>query len=93
MGSESRPSFAPIPKRVLMVTSALAMGGCERQILATAEGLIPLGYEIEIFELAEIHSQFGLDDEFWKLGITSRTQLAHVSLGEGEHSAVAAATA
>src|SRR5262245_1054690 len=55
-----------------MVTSALAMGGCERQILATAEGLIALGYEIEIFELAEIHAQFGLDDEFWKLGITSR---------------------
>ena len=72
MDSESRPSFAPNAKRVLMVTSALAMGGCERQILATAEGLVSLGYEIEIFELAEIHSQFGLDDEFWKLGITSR---------------------
>jgi len=72
MGSESRASFARSPKRVLMVTSALAMGGCERQILATAEGLVALGYEIEIFELAEIHSQFGLDDEFWKLGITSR---------------------
>src|SRR5215510_165660 len=64
--------FAFGSKRILMVTSALAMGGCERQMLATAEGLVALGYEIEIFELAEVHAQFGLDDEFWKLGITSR---------------------
>ncbi|MFL5065887.1 MAG: hypothetical protein ACJ8ED_14685, partial [Xanthobacteraceae bacterium] len=55
-----------------MVASALAMGGCERQMLATAEGLVALGYEIEIFDLADIHAQFSLEDEFWKLGITSR---------------------
>jgi glycosyltransferase involved in cell wall biosynthesis len=66
------PVFVPGAKRVLMVASALAMGGCERQMLATAEGLVALGYEIEIFELAEIHAQFSLEDEFWKLGITSR---------------------
>jgi glycosyltransferase involved in cell wall biosynthesis len=64
--------FAPCAKRVLMVASALAMGGCERQMLATAEGLVALGYEIEIFDLADIHAQFSLEDEFWKLGITSR---------------------
>ncbi|MFL5042694.1 MAG: hypothetical protein ACJ8D0_23075, partial [Xanthobacteraceae bacterium] len=64
--------FAPGAKRVLMVASALAMGGCERQMLATAEGLVALGYEIEIFDLADIHAQFSLEDEFWKLGITSR---------------------
>jgi glycosyltransferase involved in cell wall biosynthesis len=70
MGSD--PVFAPGAKRVLMVASALAMGGSERQMLATAEGLVALGYEIEIFDLAEFHAQFSLEDEFWKLGITSR---------------------
>ena len=58
-------------KRVLMVTSALAMGGSERQMLATAEGLVALGYDLEIFELAEMPAQFGLEAEFWKIGIRS----------------------
>jgi glycosyltransferase involved in cell wall biosynthesis len=72
MGCESYPVVTVGSKRVLMVTSALAMGGSERQMLATAEGLVALGYEIEIFELSEIQAQFGLEAEFWKLGIRSR---------------------
>jgi DNA-binding CsgD family transcriptional regulator len=36
---------------------------------------------------------YHLRNVFAKAGITSRTQLAHVSLGEGEVAAVAAATA
>jgi glycosyltransferase involved in cell wall biosynthesis len=38
-------------KRVLMVISVLARGGCERQLLATARGLLERGYTIEIFKL------------------------------------------
>src|SRR5262245_31721460 len=59
------------PQRILMVTSALAVGGCERQMLATAEGLVARGYELQIFELAEIPAQFGFEAEFWKLGVRS----------------------
>jgi glycosyltransferase involved in cell wall biosynthesis len=58
-------------QRVLMVTSTLAVGGCERQMLATAEGLVARGYQLQIFELAEIPAQFGFEAEFWKLGIQS----------------------
>jgi glycosyltransferase involved in cell wall biosynthesis len=38
-------------KRVLMVISVLARGGCERQLLATARGLLARGYVVEIFKL------------------------------------------
>lgn len=41
----------PPDKRVLMVISVLARGGCERQLLATARGLLERGYTIEIFKL------------------------------------------
>jgi glycosyltransferase involved in cell wall biosynthesis len=41
----------PRDKRVLMVISVLARGGCERQLLATARGLLDWGYVIEIFKL------------------------------------------
>jgi glycosyltransferase involved in cell wall biosynthesis len=54
-----------------MVTAALALGGSERQMLATAEGLVALGCELEIFELNDVPLQFGVEDEFWKLGIPS----------------------
>jgi hypothetical protein len=50
MNDESQ-SEPPERKRVLMVTSALALGGSERQILVTSEGLVSLGYEVEIFRL------------------------------------------
>lgn len=41
----------PSDKRVLMIISVLARGGCERQLLATARGLLERGYAIEIFKL------------------------------------------
>jgi glycosyltransferase involved in cell wall biosynthesis len=55
-----------------MVTSALALGGSEAQLLATAEGLLTLGYHLEIFELNETPPEFGVEAEFWKLGIPCR---------------------
>lgn len=45
------PRQSPPDKRVLMVISVLDRGGCERQLLATARGLLKRGYSIEIFKL------------------------------------------
>jgi glycosyltransferase involved in cell wall biosynthesis len=67
--SPSRPS--PDRQRILMVGSALALGGSERQLLATVQGLRAAGYELEIFELNEAPLEFGVEAEFWKLGIPS----------------------
>jgi glycosyltransferase involved in cell wall biosynthesis/cytochrome c556 len=67
----NKPAAASRPQRVLMVTSTLAVGGCERQMLTTAEGLAARGYQLQIFELAEIPAQFGFEAEFWKLGVQS----------------------
>ena len=57
-------------KRVLMVISVLARGGCERQLYATTRGLLDRGYEIEIFTLAYVPPQeASLESEFRALGI------------------------
>jgi glycosyltransferase involved in cell wall biosynthesis len=48
-----RPLYVPAgAKRVLMVISELARGGAERQMLTLSDGLLRLGYQVEIFELA-----------------------------------------
>jgi len=51
-------------KRILMLTSTIAKGGCERQILSTAAGLIERGYEVAIVAFARAPSDEGLDAEF-----------------------------
>jgi glycosyltransferase involved in cell wall biosynthesis len=59
-------------KRVLMVTSVLARGGCERQMLATAQGLLQRGYTIEIFTLGPVPAgDASFAAEFAALGINS----------------------
>jgi glycosyltransferase involved in cell wall biosynthesis len=61
------------PKRVLMVTSALARGGCERQLLATAAGLVRLGHHVEILELTRVtDDELSFRDELSQLGLTCR---------------------
>jgi glycosyltransferase involved in cell wall biosynthesis len=63
----------PDPKRVLMVTEALARGGAERQTLALTEGLLKRGYRVEIVELfGVVPGQYHFIDEFRALGITPR---------------------
>ena len=52
------------------MTSALARGGCERQILATADGLLRRGNQIEIFYFATGEVEF--TEEFSRLGIKCR---------------------
>ena len=51
-------------RRILMLTSTIAKGGCERQILSTAAGLIEKGYEVAIMAFARAPADEGLDTEF-----------------------------
>lgn len=60
-------------RRVLMVTSALACGGVERQMLALTEGLLQRGYLVQVFELAGVPpGAFSFETEFSMLGVKSR---------------------
>jgi glycosyltransferase involved in cell wall biosynthesis len=68
------PTYASPPRsrRVLMVISVLARGGCERLLLATARGLLQRGYTLEIFTLAPVPSHDpSMEAEFAALGIGS----------------------
>src|SRR6516165_667038 len=71
-GRDRRSRYLSRQKRVLMVAPGLARGGAERQILATAYGLLQRGYEVEIFYFADLAGQPDFIDEFSKLGIKCR---------------------
>lgn len=59
-------------KRVLMVTSVLARGGCERQLLATVRGLLLRGYAIEIFTLSPVPpGDISFEADFAALGVNA----------------------
>src|SRR5262249_58173704 len=65
-----RPSrYLSKQKRVLMIAPVLARGGAERQILATADGLLRRGYEVEIFYFNSVAGEPDFIDEFSQLGI------------------------
>jgi glycosyltransferase involved in cell wall biosynthesis len=64
-----RCRYQPKQKRVLMVAPSLARGGAERQILATADGLLHRGYEVEIFYFTDLVGEANFIDEFSQLGI------------------------
>jgi glycosyltransferase involved in cell wall biosynthesis len=68
-GREQQPRYSPQQKHVLMVTSGLTRGGCERQILATADGLLRQGYQIQIFCFAAPPGEPDFANEFSHLGI------------------------
>jgi|GEM_PF-402307 len=55
-----------------MVTSVIARGGCERQLLATVRGLLQRGYAIEIFTLSAVPAgDISFEAEFAALGVKS----------------------
>src|SRR6185437_8836288 len=57
-------------KHVLMVTSTLVRGGCERQMLATTTGLLQRGYTVGIFTLANAPpGEPTFEAEFAALGV------------------------
>ena len=68
-GRDRRSRYLSRQKRVLMVTPGLVRGGAERQILATADGLLQRGYEVEIFYFVDLAGEPDFIDEFSQLGI------------------------
>ncbi|TMJ79592.1 MAG: hypothetical protein E6G76_28250 [Alphaproteobacteria bacterium] len=67
-----RARYLPSKNRVLMVAPGLTRGGAERQILATAHGLLRRDYEVEIFYFADPVTTPDFLDEFSQLGIKCR---------------------
>jgi glycosyltransferase involved in cell wall biosynthesis len=68
-GRGHRSRYLSRQKRVLMIAPGLARGGSERQMLATAAGLLRRGYEAEIFYFAGVAGEPDFIDEFSQLGI------------------------
>ena len=68
-GRDHRSRYLSRQKRVLMIAPGLTRGGAERQILATADGLLRRGYEVEIFYFASVAGEPDFIDEFTQLGI------------------------
>ena len=63
-GRDRRSRYLFSQKRVLVVTPGLARGGEERQILATADGLLQRGYEVEVFYVTHLAGEPNFIDEF-----------------------------
>ena len=69
LGRDFQSRYVARRNRVLMVAPGLARGGAERQILATAEGLLQRGYEVEIFYFTDVVSEPDFISEFSQLSI------------------------
>ena len=64
------PSYRPRTDRILMVASTLIQGGSERQMVATAAGLVKRGYDVRIMALDPLpRGMPSFEDEIAKLGI------------------------
>ena len=63
------PSHAFNRRRILMVSSTVARGGCERQILGTAAMLIERGYQVALLLFARPTVNESFEAEFRKLRI------------------------
>ncbi|HEX8076815.1 MAG TPA: glycosyltransferase [Chthoniobacterales bacterium] len=83
---------SPLLRRVLMVIPAIARGGCERQLIATVDGLLRRGYEVEIFAFTRMHGQASFNDEIAKLGVQVRF-VSEFPVGTGRESGRPAARA
>jgi Glycosyltransferase Family 4 len=68
-GRDFQSRYVARRNRVLMVAPGLARGGAERQILATADGLLQRGYEVEIFYFTDVIGEPKFLNEFSQLGI------------------------
>jgi glycosyltransferase involved in cell wall biosynthesis len=68
-GRDRRSRYLFRQKRILMVAPGLTRGGSERQILATADGLLQRGYQVEIFYFVDLAREPDFIDEFSQLGI------------------------
>jgi glycosyltransferase involved in cell wall biosynthesis len=65
------PSYRAEPKRVLMITSTYNRGGSERQMVATAAGLIERGWDVRVMALGSLTpGDPSIEEELRNLGIT-----------------------
>ena len=64
------PSYSPEAKRILMITASFNRGGAERQMIATASGLVARGYDVRILALELTRPGTPtINDEIARLGI------------------------
>jgi signal transduction histidine kinase len=64
-----KSGYRPIPRRILMVVSTITRAGCERRVIATAEGLIEQGYVVNVLVMNPVASGEPIfEAEFKKLG-------------------------
>ena len=65
------PSYRPEPGRILMITSTYNRGGSERQMIATASGLVQRGYDVRIMALGSLEPGTpSVEADIRALGIT-----------------------
>jgi len=65
------PSYAPQPKRILMITSTFIRGGNERQMITTASALVARGYDVRILALGlTAPGTPSIEQDIARLGIT-----------------------
>jgi glycosyltransferase involved in cell wall biosynthesis len=73
MARDRSPSYKPIARRVLMITSTFARGGSELQMVTTAAALIKRGYDVGIVALWPLQSDVpSVENEIAQLGIKPR---------------------
>src|SRR5262249_20233691 len=71
MARSRAPSYQPEPRRVLMITSTYNRGGSERQMVATAAGLLRLGWDVRIIAFGSLQAgDASFEEEILRLGIT-----------------------
>jgi glycosyltransferase involved in cell wall biosynthesis len=64
-------SYRPEPGRILMITSSYNRGGSERQMIATASGLVQRGYDVRIMALGSLEPGTpSVEADIRELGIT-----------------------
>jgi len=65
------PSYRPEPQRVLMITSTYNRGGSERQMVATAAGLLKCGWDVRMMAFGSLQvGDASFEEEILSLGIT-----------------------
>src|SRR5262249_8569777 len=62
--------YVPRQKRILMVAPGLARDGAERQMLATADGLVQRGYQVQVFFFTDLLGEPDFISEFSQLGVS-----------------------
>jgi glycosyltransferase involved in cell wall biosynthesis len=79
------PRYRPIAGRILMIVTTFILGGAERQMAATAIGLVDRGYDVRLIAMNPLDEGTpGVEDELSRLGIlTGLSSDYPISEGKG----------